>query len=129
MIDWDRVNEMRNEIGEADFGTILELFLDEIETITFRLSQDDAARMETDFHYLKGCARNLGFRALARLCEEFEGLVIAGRGAELDLRHVLDSYATSKQIFIHALAEQRGRLPQTSHGNSPSVQIRNSAKI
>lgn len=104
MIDWDRVREIRKEVGDAEFRPILELFLDEIETITFRLAGNDSGRMETDFHFLRGCACNLGFRALAAVCEEFEGLVIAGRLGEVRIEHVLDIYAQSKQAFMREVA-------------------------
>ncbi len=130
MIDWDRVIELRSEIGEADFLAILELFLDEIETITFRLASNDAAAMEVDLHFLNGCARNLGFRAMALLCEELEALVIAGRASEVRIEQVLDIYAHSKQMFVHTLATfQNEHLPSGYGGAGPPVQIRNSAKI
>lgn len=110
MIDWDRVREMRGELGEAEFRLVLELFLDEIETIAFRLSSNDSTRMETDLHFLKGCSRNLGFRALAQICEDFENLTISGRTSEVRLERVLDTYAHTKQVFIRALAGSQASL-------------------
>lgn len=107
MIDWERVGEMRKEVGEAEFRPILELFLDEIETITFRLAGNDRERMEIDFHFLKGCARNLGFRALAAICEEYEALVIMGRDGEVRLERLLDIYAHSKQVYMRELANRQ----------------------
>ncbi|MFB9224898.1 Hpt domain-containing protein [Paracoccus cavernae] len=115
MIDWDRVREMRGELGEAEFRLILELFLDEIETIAFRLTSNDPALMETDLHFLRGCSRNLGFRALAAVCEEFEALTISGRANEVRLERVLDIYAHTKQVFMRALAgSQAGQSPDAA---------------
>ncbi|AGT09758.1 Hpt domain-containing protein [Paracoccus aminophilus] len=98
---------MQREVGDDEFRPILELFLDEIETIAFRLAGDDPQRMERDFHFLKGCARNLGFRALAAICDEFEQLVISGRMGEVRLDRVFDIYAQSKQLFMGELARNR----------------------
>jgi hypothetical protein len=32
MIDWDRVQELRDEIGAEAFGEVVELFLEEVTT-------------------------------------------------------------------------------------------------
>lgn len=118
MIDWGRVREMRKEVGEEEFRTILELFLDEIEIIAFRLSGNSAERMETDFHFLKGCARNLGFRALASVCDEFEQKVISGRMTEIRLERVLDIYAHTKQIFMRDLAQSHPDAAKPAAGGA-----------
>lgn len=105
MIDWKRVAELRNEIGASEFDEVVELFLDEVETLTERLRErPDPATYEEDMHFLKGCAINLGFRALAKRCLEGEMLAASGRAAEMDLQQVLDCYAVSRTEFLEGMS-------------------------
>ena len=39
MLDWDRINELRGEVGDAEFQLILEMFLDEVEGVMMRLDR------------------------------------------------------------------------------------------
>jgi len=73
MIDWDRVAELRDEIGEEDFAEVTELFLDEADEVVAGLSDlADAESLQAALHFLKGSALNLGFRDLALLCQQGE---------------------------------------------------------
>ena len=55
MISWERVNELRNEIGAEDFQEVVELFLEEVEEVIERLRQTpDPTSYEADLHFLKG---------------------------------------------------------------------------
>ena len=47
MLDWDRISELREEVGDAEFQVILEMFLDEVESAMMRLSAKDPKRLET----------------------------------------------------------------------------------
>jgi hypothetical protein len=99
MISWDRVNELRREVGDEDFAEVVTIFLDEVETVLARLG--GAAEPDSfpeDLHFLKGSALNLGFRALAALCDD------GGVGARVrrdshiaDIRRIYDS---SKAEFL-----------------------------
>ena len=73
MIDWDRVTELREEIGEEDFAEIAAVFLAELEETVDALAgiADDAARRD-GYHGLKGAALNLGFETVAALCAAAE---------------------------------------------------------
>jgi len=104
MIDWDRVAELREEIGSEEFGAVVELFLDEVETTLARLGQAPG-QLEDELHFLKGSAWNLGFRAFGALCQDGERLCAAGQGATVDLGAVRESYALSKQAFMARAAE------------------------
>lgn len=105
MIDWERVRELREDVGDSEFRPILELFLDEIETIVFRLVGNRAAQMPDDFHFLTGCARNLGFRGFGDLCEELEGLAQQNRLTRQRIEAALDVYSASKQAFVSGLEQ------------------------
>ena len=61
MICWERVNELREEMGADDFQEVVGLFLEEVEEVLVRLqSNPDPAAYEQDMHFLKGSAMNLG---------------------------------------------------------------------
>ena len=101
MIDWDRVSELRSEIGDDGFDEVVELFLDEVEEVVMRLgSKPDPARYEEELHFLKGSAWNLGFADFGALCQDGERKAGAGRQAEIDIQAVLDCYGKSKQQFM-----------------------------
>jgi len=99
MIDWDRVAELRSEIGEEGFGEVIELFLDEVEGVVMRLGHE-MATLEEDLHFLKGSAWNLGFAAFGRLCQEGERQAAAGDMAAVDVHAVVACYGASKTDFM-----------------------------
>lgn len=105
MIDWDRVEELREEIGAEDFGEVVDLFLDEVEEVIERLrAGPDMANLEADLHFLKGGALNLGFRAFSQLCQAGEAAAAAGKAETVDLNAILSSFAESKDVFAEKLA-------------------------
>jgi len=73
MIDWDRVRDLKAEIGEADFVEVAAMFLEEADEVIGRISPaHGAVALEKDLHFLKGAALNLGFAQLASLCQDGE---------------------------------------------------------
>ena len=72
MIDWARVEELRNDMGEEGFDEVVELFLEEMDDrISAMKSGSEASRAE-DLHFLKGCSANVGFSSLRDLCTNAE---------------------------------------------------------
>ena len=99
MIDWERVKELRGEIGADDFAEVVEMFLEEADEAVTRLSPAQTAKaVEADLHFLKGAALNLGFVALSGLCQDGERRAAAG-STEIDLTAVVQVYAESKLAF------------------------------
>ena len=103
MLDWNRINELRGEVGDDEFQLILELFLDEVEGAMMRLTPGDPLRLETRLHFLKGCAWNLGFADFGNLCDEAERKVASSRNAEVSIESLLLSYSQSKQALMQQL--------------------------
>lgn len=103
MLDWNRINELRDEVGDDEFQLILELFLDEVEGVLIRLSRQDALRLETNLHFLKGCAWNLGFSAFGNLCDADERLASDDRPLEVCLETLMKTYSESKQALMRGL--------------------------
>lgn len=99
MIDWDRVRELRSEIGPDDFDEVASLFLEEADAAIARLSADGGAKvLAADLHFLKGAALNLGFDALSALCQDGERR--AGIGdLSVDLAAVKAAYGACRTEF------------------------------
>lgn len=104
MIDWGRVNELRLEIGADDFPEVVSLFMEEVDEVVARLPAiADAKGLESALHFVKGSALNLGFSALAALCQEGERRAAAGdTGGDRAL--VSACYDASKAAFAAGLA-------------------------
>ena len=99
MIDWDRVEELRSEVGAEDFADIALLFLSEVYGVAALLAAGaDLATLEGDLHFLKGGALNLGFARLAALAAAGERQAAAG--TPVDLAALLDCYAGSRAEFL-----------------------------
>lgn len=99
MIEWERVNELRDEIGEADFGEVVAMFLEEADEVIARTTLDIGAKdLEANLHFLKGAALNLGFAEFAALCQDGERRAAAGR-VDVDFSRVVQSYHASKEAL------------------------------
>jgi HPt (histidine-containing phosphotransfer) domain-containing protein len=61
--------------------------------------------MESDLHFLKGSALNLGFSDLASLCQTEERRAAQG-ATDVPLDRVRDVYLASREVFLRDLARQ-----------------------
>jgi histidine phosphotransfer protein HptB len=108
MIDWARVNDLKEEIGLDDLAEVTAMFLDEADELVARLTPAaSAAQIEADLHFLKGCAVNLGFRALAILCRTGERSARAADTRAFDLAEVAQVYQASKVAFLAGLKARK----------------------
>ena len=104
VIEWARVAELREEVGEEDFAQVVELFLDEVEGVLDRLrTRPEAGRLECDLHFVKGSALTLGFQSLSDICLSGEKKARAAEYDQVDIPQVLATYAASKAEFIAQL--------------------------
>lgn len=110
MIDWERVDCLREEIGEDDFNEVVQLFIEEVEEVAARLENSGTPEeRERDLHFLRGSALNLGFSQLAARCHSDE--MRAAAGETVDLGPVISLYNASRRDFL----ERLGRiLPGTA---------------
>ncbi|QXT39939.1 Hpt domain-containing protein [Gymnodinialimonas ceratoperidinii] len=100
-VDWDRLNDLRADIGEEDFADVALLFVAELQETLHRLTPQAATA--ADFHFLRGSAANLGFVALVAACTRAEDA--CNEGATPDIRAVADAFAS-------ALAEVTPQVPE-----------------
>ena len=99
MIDWSRVEELRDEIGAEDFDEVVELFLSEVEDrIDLALTKAESESFEEDLHFLKGSALNLGFDQFAQPCGAGEQQVTNGLLFER-MDEIFSAYQNSKKCF------------------------------
>ncbi len=104
MIDWVRVIELRNEIGADGFAEVIELFLEEVESVIGTLGQAPATLPE-DLHFLKGSALNLGFRAFGDICRQTERRCTEGTATQADIAATQACYIASKAEFLTRMQE------------------------
>ncbi|MDJ0826349.1 MAG: Hpt domain-containing protein [Rhodobacter sp.] len=104
MIDWQRVDELRDEVGAEDFQEVVDIFLEEVDEVADRLRETpDPGSYEAELHFLKGSALNLGFATLGTICADGEKLAAEDKPDAVDLTAVLSAYEASKAEFLAQL--------------------------
>lgn len=104
MIDWSRVQALREEIGAEDFDEVVELFLEEVGEIIAKLrSEVVLSQLEQELHCLKGSALNLGFSSFSKLCQEGELLAASGKPEEVNMPPIYECFESSRHVFIRDL--------------------------
>ncbi len=117
MICWDRVTELREEIGEDDFAEVADMFLEEVDEVIGRLkSNPHPSSLEEELHSLKGSALNLGFEALSKLCQSGERLAADGDFAAISLVAVFETFEKSRETF-------RKEIPAHRRAESGSLEL------
>lgn len=101
MINWERVEELKEEVGREDFADVVEAFLAEMDEFTDRLRADPGRGLSAEeLHFLKGSALNLGFAALGSLCLESEAALRAG--LPVPASRIIGCYEHSRRLFVAA---------------------------
>ncbi len=104
MIDWNRVTQLRDEIGPEDFDEVVEIFLEEVEEEIAELRANPAPEtLEAKLHFLKGSALNLGFDDFSKLCMDGELTAARGDASDIDLTHIVETFTSSKTKFLGEL--------------------------
>ena len=101
MIDWDRVNTLREEIGAEDFAEVVPMFLEEADEIIEQLALGaESGALEGQFHALKGSAMNLGLADFAQICMTQEKLAASGAFDQIDIASATSCYKASRSEFV-----------------------------
>ena len=104
MIIWQRVNDLRNEVGAEGFDELIDLFLEEVGEVIDRLRTDaDPSKLEQDLHFLKGSALNLGFGTFCDLCQQGERLAATSAAEQVDIGALVDAFDQSQAEFLAGL--------------------------
>lgn len=109
MVDWNRVRMLQDEVGEEDFDEIVELFLEEVETVISKMSEaPNRGEFGEDLHFLKGSALSIGFARFSKLCQAGETAAEQGQEATVDLQEIISSFEESKKEFLEGLPALAG---------------------
>jgi len=104
MIDWAQARQLEKDVGKEEMAEVVELFLAEVdeamETLQFDYDRMSAENRSASFHFLKGCASNLGFKTFGDQCSIGEETTKAGGIPDFQILDLADTYAKSKQQFI-----------------------------
>ncbi|MEX0348350.1 MAG: Hpt domain-containing protein [Paracoccaceae bacterium] len=100
MIDWSRVIQLRDEVGEDDFEEVFDLFLEEVGDVIARLrAKPDRDTLERDLHFLKGSALSLGFKTFSTLCQNGEREAASGNAKTVDIAEIISEFEKSQVAF------------------------------
>lgn len=102
MIDWHRVDALRDEIGEDDFADVAALFLQECDETLGQVAAAGTVGADV-LHFLKGAALNLGFAALADRCAQDEAACRAGQPVPAE--PVLAIYRETRAAFVRRVGQ------------------------
>ena len=98
MIDWTRINDLKDELGEEDFEEVFEIFLDEVQDSVDSLKNTpESTALEAILHSVKGNAITVGFSKLAELAGA--GEVKAGQGVSVNLQEIAAAHTDSKAAY------------------------------
>lgn len=98
MIDWTRIDELKDELGEDDFEDVFSIFLEEVQESVDSLKESPTGpALEAILHSVKGNAVTVGFSTLADLAGA--GEIKAGQGAAVDLMQIYQAHAKSKEAY------------------------------
>ncbi len=108
MIDWKRVKDLRDEIGEDDFLEVVAMFLEETDEVVAQLeTAPQVASIEGRLHFLKGSALNIGLAELADLCQIGEKTAAMGDAVSVDIDPIIASYKLSKDVLLRSLGQSK----------------------
>ena len=76
MINQARLQELADDFGAEDLAELIESFLEEaaeaVEELGTMISDEYTATRSAQFHFIKGCAVNVGATELGEVCEKLE---------------------------------------------------------
>lgn len=95
MIDWNRVSELKSEVGEEDFAEVIDMFLEEVAEVLGGLENAGPEALADGLHFVKGSALNIGFAKVSEHCQAAE-VTLRGNPAEIiDLAGIREAFAAS----------------------------------
>lgn len=101
MVDWDRIAELQQEVGEEDFTEVLTMFFDEFEET---LENFDHGAAPEQIHFLKGSAANIGMQEVATLCRDAECALREGASSVDLLPGIMVSFENSRNALLELVA-------------------------
>lgn len=79
MIDWTRMNELRDDVGADAMAELMALFVQEMDDAVAALRANAPPQsVAADLHFLRGAAANIGLVDVVAQCEAGEATARAG---------------------------------------------------
>lgn len=104
-MDWDRIRDLRADVGEDDLGGIIALFLEETDAVVAQLAAyRSAGELRSDLHFLKGSALNIGMASFAQACQAAEEQLSCDNGS-VDIDLILGLYVQSREALVSGLTK------------------------
>ena len=113
MIDWTRLDELRDDLGAETLVDLVDVFLAESDEIAERMDAAEPAGVLADrFHALKGAAANLGLSHVATLCNAAEDAARSSGAAGGDLGRriadIKDAYGAARIALVEGMQQRYG---------------------
>lgn len=96
MVNWDRITELQEEVGEDDLAEVLQLFCEEVEEALSALSTTDAETLKGHLHFLKGSALNIGLDQVSTLCREAEQTLASNPQSNILVEAIRSAYQSAR---------------------------------
>lgn len=96
MVNWDRITELQEEVGEDDLSEVLALFCEEVEDALGTLSTSDPDALKGQLHFLKGSALNIGLDQVSTLCRDAEHSLAADPQSLPQVDAIRSAYQTAR---------------------------------
>ena len=104
MEDWAELEALKDALGASDCLELVDMFTEETQPVLDSLAKGAPLNgMEEDLHFLKGCALNLGLRALGDHCASLESRSMTGGVTPEDLMVLATEARKSAQAARHFL--------------------------
>ena len=96
MVNWDRINELREEVGNDDLAEVLALFCEEVEDVLEELGTVPSDALPSRLHFLKGSALNIGLEGVSSLCQSEERRLSENPASQPEIQAIRCAYATAR---------------------------------
>ena len=100
MINTNRIQELKDEVGEDDLDEVIALFCEEVEEVLEILDATPPDKMAAQLHFLKGSALNIGLEAVSDLCRQEELFLKSDPDRATDIAAIKSTYDQSKQALL-----------------------------
>lgn len=103
MIDWGRVDELREEVGEEDLVEVIDMFCEEVEEVLAGLASASSAELPGQIHFLKGSAQNIGISSVSDLCKSFEDAMRSDSAFTPDIAGLVSAFGEARTALSQRL--------------------------
>ncbi|MEM7424243.1 MAG: Hpt domain-containing protein [Pseudomonadota bacterium] len=101
-VDMERIKELARDFGKDDLVEILHSFIEEtaeaVDALADTVSDEPNEARSGHFHFLKGCAYNIGATQLAKLCER--GEQSSGSFSTAQQQEIKDAFESVKAFLL-----------------------------